>query len=80
MLHNGAKPPRMGSGFKIEGLHPNGWVGVEPLDLPKSREWETYVVGLKVKKNMLRTANPSRYAMCGDCVGIVPEDGLGDTF
>ena len=29
---------------------------------------------------MLRTANPSRYAMRSDCVGIVPEDGLGDTF
>lgn len=70
----------MGSGFKIEVLHPNGYAGVEPLDLPKSREWETYVVGLKVKKNMLRTANPSRYAMSGDCVGIVPEDGLGDTL
>lgn len=70
----------MGSGFKIEVLHPNGYEGVEPLDLPKSREWETYVVGLKVKKNMLRTANPSRYAMSGDCVGIVPEDGLGDTL
>ena len=29
---------------------------------------------------MLRTANPSRYAMCGDCVGIVPEDGFRDTL
>ncbi|MBQ2175022.1 MAG: hypothetical protein II453_08150 [Alphaproteobacteria bacterium] len=51
-----------------------------PLDLPKSREWETYVVGLKVKKNMLRTANPSRYAMRSDCVGIVSEDGFRDTL
>ena len=29
---------------------------------------------------MLRTANPPRYAMRSDGVGIVPEDGLGDAF
>ena len=48
--------------------------------LPKNGERETYIVGLEVKKNMLRTDNPLRYAMRGQCVGIVPKDGLGDTF